>query len=434
MGALTLKPLAYKVRSWELTYTNYPNFFDNNFGLVNIQKRGNEIIRILPSRHDSYFWITNQTRFYFNKLNFQRLVFPFIKYKNTFIKVQWKRIVKFLQYLRTIQTISKKFLSFRRLLPLGLIHYSDNTFPYLDFLSNYFKNKFFNLNNTAISAQNLTPYIGNVAYNYLNNLTEAKINIFNQLNIVQDFSRIWATLKRSHLNYYIGSKKNLHISLFQIFSNSNIFFNKCQLLLLKDKIQIFTEEKLNSNFNQIILKNNVISEQYSSLWFDYKRNFGYLNKDNLYYHINCNNTISNNGIHFTFQSYGNMLSAKYNIFFPTSTLLEEKKLLLDGYGNLQTLNFLITRKEMSRSLLQYFWIFYLLFNISKRWNFRFIKQIKKFHIKNLNLLEKIILLSYGRVELGFKTRLALNNILFFKEKNIINTPTIITTIEKKNKY
>lgn len=65
MGALTIKPLAFKTRSWELSYTNYPNFFDNNFGLVTIQKRGNEIMRILPSRHDTFFWITNKTRFFF---------------------------------------------------------------------------------------------------------------------------------------------------------------------------------------------------------------------------------------------------------------------------------------------------------------------------------------------------------------------------------
>src|ERR1051325_927122 len=148
MGALTLKPLSFKVRSWELSYTNYPNFFDNNFGMVTIQKRGNEIIRILPSRHDGYFWITNQTRFYFNKLNLQRLVFPFIKNKNTFIKVQWKRVVKLIQYLKTIQIINNKFLSLRKLFTIGLINYYDNTYSHFDFLANFFKKKLFNLNNT----------------------------------------------------------------------------------------------------------------------------------------------------------------------------------------------------------------------------------------------------------------------------------------------
>ena len=34
MGALTIKPLAFKTRSWELSYTNYPNFFDKNLLMI----------------------------------------------------------------------------------------------------------------------------------------------------------------------------------------------------------------------------------------------------------------------------------------------------------------------------------------------------------------------------------------------------------------
>lgn len=436
MGALTLKPLSFKVRSWELSYTNYPNFFDNNFGMVTIQKRGNEIIRILPSRHDGYFWITNQTRFYFNKLNLQRLVFPFIKNKNTFIKVQWKRVVKLIQYLKTIQIINNKFLSLRKLFTIGLINYYDNTYSHFDFLANFFKKKLFNLNNTFLATPSLKPFVGNVAHNYLTTFLKNKVNIFNQINIVHEFPRIWSNLKHANLNYYIGSKKNLNIAVLQIANHSNLFFNKKITLLLKNKIQIYTEEKINTNFKQIILKTNSVIEQYSSLWFDNKKNYGSLSKDNVYYHFNNNTCSNNNGIHFTFQSYGNMLSAKYNVFLPTSTLLEEKKILLDGYGNLQNLNLLITRKAMSRSLLQFMWIFYLLFNVSKRWNFRSSKKIKKFHVKNFKLLENIILLFYGRLEWDFKTNLDLSDSLFLKEKNIINKKFNLTSpfVESKKNY
>lgn len=43
MGALTLKPLAYKTRSWELNTIEILNFLDLFCGRINIQKRGEEI-------------------------------------------------------------------------------------------------------------------------------------------------------------------------------------------------------------------------------------------------------------------------------------------------------------------------------------------------------------------------------------------------------
>ena len=206
MGALTIKPLAFKTRSWELSYTNYPNFFDNNFGLVTIQKRGNEIMRILPSRHDTYFWITNKTRFFFETLKVKRLTFPFFKYNAEIIKIKWKKIIKFLQYLRVIQNLSKRFLpipKFFKNYKFGNLTYYNNTYSSLDFISNFLFKKFFNFNNTLVNSFNDNSYIGNLAYNYLslNELKTNKINIFNNINIVTDFPRICTVLKNNKFNY-----------------------------------------------------------------------------------------------------------------------------------------------------------------------------------------------------------------------------------------
>jgi len=55
MGALTIKPLAYKVRPWELKTHEITNFFDVFCSKIIIQKRGDEIVRILPSRKESFF-------------------------------------------------------------------------------------------------------------------------------------------------------------------------------------------------------------------------------------------------------------------------------------------------------------------------------------------------------------------------------------------
>lgn len=196
MGALTLKPLAFKTRSWELAYTNYPNFFDNNFGLISIQKRGTEIMRILPSRHDTYFWITNKTRFFFEKLKIKRLAFPFLKLNTEIIKIKWIKIIKFLQYFRIIQNLSHRFLPIQKFFTnykLESINYFNNTFSSLDFLSNFLFKKLFTLNNTIISSENTSSYVGNLTFNYFikNKTDRFLINIFYDLNIVTQFPRVW---------------------------------------------------------------------------------------------------------------------------------------------------------------------------------------------------------------------------------------------------
>ena len=421
MGALTIKPLAFKTRSWELSYTNYPNFFDNNFGLVTIQKRGNEIMRILPSRHDTFFWITNKTRFFFESLKVKRLTFPFFKYNTEIVKIKWKKLIKFLQYLRIVQNLNKRFLpipKFFKNYQFGNLNYFNNTYSSLDFISNFLFKKLFNFNNTVTSTVNKNSYVGNLAHNYLLKIKTNKINIFNNLNIVNDFPRIWSILKNNNLNYYIGIKKYVNLFVLQI---SNKFNNNQNiLLLLKDKIQVYTEEKLNNNFDQIILKNNY--QLYTNLWFDNVKNYGFLNKENLYIHFNTNNNgITTNGIHFNFLDFGIMTKSKYSFFLPISTLLEEKKTLLDSYGNLQNLKIIITRKLQVRSLIQLCWIFNLIFSIYKKRNYKYKKFIKAIHLKNFTLLENIILLFFGRIDFNFKNHTSLSNILLKKIPNIFNS-------------
>lgn len=426
MGALTLKHLSFKIRSWELSYTNYPNFFDNNFGLITIQKRGNEIMRILPSRHDTYFWITNKTRFYFETLKIKRLTFPFLKNNTEIIKIKWRKLIKFLQYLRIIQNLSKCFLPIPKFFlnnKFGTLHYYNNTYSSLDFISNFLFKKFFTLNNSVISFNKKSePYIGNLSINYLNlnELKSNKINIFNNLNIVTDFPRIWSLLKYNNLNYYIGVKKYLNIFLLQISNKYNNLLNREILILLKEKIQIYTEEKLKINLSQIILKNN--SQLYTDIWFDNKKNYGILNKYNLYLYFNTNNNfISKSGIHFNYQNYGYMTKSKYSFFLPISIILEEKKLLLDSYGNLQNLNIVISRKLQVRSIIQLCWVFHLILSIYKKRNYRFKKQIKTIHLKNFDLLENFILLFFGRINLEFKNNNKLINLLLQKCQTILIT-------------
>jgi len=450
MGALTLKPLAFKTRSWELSYTEYPNFFDNNFGLINIQKRGAEIMRILPSRHDSYYWITNKTRFFFETLKIKRLMFPFLKLNSDIVKIKWSKFIKFLQYFRIIQNLSHRFLRFSQFYyfyeididhdlnyKYGNISYFNNTYSALDFLSNFLAKKLFSFNNTSISYENKKPFIGNTVHNYINtlDLKKNKINIFLNFNIVYEFPRIWSTIKKDNINYFIGLKKNLNLALTHI---SNRFNKQIILNLFKDRILLYTENKVDINFSQIILKQNIELSEYTNLWFDNKKDFGILNKENFYLSFNANNNNqSKTGIHFNFQNFGHMSNAKYSFFLPISSVLEDRKLLLDGYGNLQDLKTLISRKLNVRTLSQFCLILHLVLTIYKKRHYRFTKQIRLSHLKNPKVVEYIILLMFGRLDLTFKHNDDLTNFLHQKLSNSITITQYhkdFYDISSKNNY
>jgi NADH dehydrogenase/NADH:ubiquinone oxidoreductase subunit G len=52
VGALTSKPYAFKARSWELKSTNSIDILDSLCSNTVVQKKGNDIVRILPRAND----------------------------------------------------------------------------------------------------------------------------------------------------------------------------------------------------------------------------------------------------------------------------------------------------------------------------------------------------------------------------------------------
>lgn len=81
VGALTSKPYAFKVRSWELQKTESIDVMDAVGSNIRIDSRGIEVMRILPRVNEEINeeWISDKTRFCYDGLKYQRLDKPYVK-------------------------------------------------------------------------------------------------------------------------------------------------------------------------------------------------------------------------------------------------------------------------------------------------------------------------------------------------------------------
>jgi NADH dehydrogenase/NADH:ubiquinone oxidoreductase subunit G len=97
-GALTSKPYAFRSRPWELRTLVSFDITDSLCSSIRMDYRGTEVLRIVPYLNEKLNeeWISDRVRFFYDGLKKQRLVFPAIRYKTTFINhVSWKRLVEF---------------------------------------------------------------------------------------------------------------------------------------------------------------------------------------------------------------------------------------------------------------------------------------------------------------------------------------------------
>ena len=92
VGALTSKPYAFKARSWELKKKEGIDILDSIGSNIQIDIFNNEIVRILPKTNFDINkeWITNKTRYFFDSLKYQRILYPLLKdTENNFNKISW---------------------------------------------------------------------------------------------------------------------------------------------------------------------------------------------------------------------------------------------------------------------------------------------------------------------------------------------------------
>lgn len=94
VGALTSKPYAFKVRSWELKSTESIDVFDGVGSNIRIDTRGSEIMRVLPrlNEHVNEEWISDKSRFSYDGLKRQRLSTPMVRTSDgALLPVSWDR-------------------------------------------------------------------------------------------------------------------------------------------------------------------------------------------------------------------------------------------------------------------------------------------------------------------------------------------------------
>jgi NADH dehydrogenase (ubiquinone) Fe-S protein 1 len=118
VGALTLKPYAFRARSWELQSLDSFDIFDSLVSHIRIDMKGNEIMRVLPKKNDLFNeeWITDKVRFFYEGATINRLLFPLVKKEFYLVHCSTEFAFNFFVYLykQAKQINNKEILSISR--------------------------------------------------------------------------------------------------------------------------------------------------------------------------------------------------------------------------------------------------------------------------------------------------------------------------------
>ncbi|MFN3996062.1 MAG: 2Fe-2S iron-sulfur cluster-binding protein, partial [bacterium] len=87
VGALLIKPTAFKSRTWDLENLDLLDIFDSLVGTAAMGIKGNELIRVLPRKNDSLNreWLTDKIRFFYEGAKLNRLLYPLVKISNRLV-------------------------------------------------------------------------------------------------------------------------------------------------------------------------------------------------------------------------------------------------------------------------------------------------------------------------------------------------------------
>ena len=464
VGALTSKPYAFKVRSWELKKTEGIDILDSIGSNIKIDIFNNEIVRILPKTNFNINkeWISNKTRYFFDSLKYQRLKYPLLKDKNNkFYKISWLKALNILHtklisidsseiktIIGNLTDFESLFLLKKNLNKLGILNIN---------YENFLCNKKLRINSDLTS-----NFLCNQT---LKSIEDSDLCLIIGSNIRQEGSilniHLINRLKKGNFKIaYIGNKINFtypvqhlgltFLTLINIFKGKHSF---CKTLKkAKKPLIFFSQNILNqkngfyvlSKFKNLsIFKNNInfLNSQTSLINFfeiTFTKKINVSNELKLYYLFNTNLQkklkISNNsfiiyqGHHFTKDAQNS------NLILPGLTFLEKNGLYINLEGfiqkNKQILN-LNTEQRKDSIIYRNIYKFVLKKNQSKLHFFLKIKDILPYLLKkklkivnNFNFNKKSLKININFLDLLIKNNYY-TNILEQYSKILTNSNKII---------
>lgn len=284
MGALTSKSFEFKFRPWELESIYNYWFYDSLNLPIQMDLINDKLARILPRTISSLniSFLYDEIRFFDPIKTIKKIIFPFLKNKNNFIRTTWLYIFNFIYNILLTKNIKN--------INLKLFEIISNNFDLIDFFV-LKKNKMYlnNIKQIILNTNKIPHQIYNYYFfSYFNNKIStdyymSKTDLKNKFNFI--FFNFNPRIESPILNLYLKKLQYIYKIKFHYFNyfllnndkdyNYNIGkkgfikFEKGQSVLnilinLKDKINIlFLNENLYfKNYNN--LQHNIINNIYIS--------------------------------------------------------------------------------------------------------------------------------------------------------------------------
>lgn len=429
VGALTSKPFTFKTRSWELKKKEGIDILDSICSNIQIDVFNNEIIRILPKTNFNINneWISNKTRFFFDSLKYQRILYPLLKInKKKFESISWLKAFNIINnHINSldgskIQTIIgnlidlesmfllKKFFNKIGINNIKFENYLNNNLKInSDITSNFLLNN--NLLNTSelciIIDEDIRKEIPIFNIHLINRLKKGNFEIAfigHKTNLTYSYKHLGTTLSIL-IDILIGKhffckKIKKSKNPFFLFGENILYLKNSYLLLSKLKNISFIKNK---NVNFLTNKNSFIN--FLELNFDKNKlnnysNFFYLYNTNLknVKFFKKNSFFIYQGHHF------NQDAQNSNLILPGLTFLEKEGTYINLTGIIQKNNQILNIKTQQKKDVIIF------------------KYLYKFLIKKNMIKKKIIFLQFSKIlPYLFLTKLKNINVLGFNKKKIL---------------
>lgn len=446
VGALTSKPFTFKARSWELKKKEGIDILDSICSNIKVDIFNNEIIRILPKTNFNINkeWISNKTRFFFDSLKYQRILYPILKTgKNNFETISWLKALNIINNSinskdgSNIQTIIgnlvdlesifllKKFFNKLGINNIKFENYLNTNLKInSDMTSNFLLNNTLNgldiYDSCVIINEDIRKEIPIFNIHIIDRLKKGNFEISligNKVDLTYPYRHLGNTLSVL-INILIGKHffckkiKKSKNPLF-LFGENILSLKNCFLLLSKLKNLSFIKNK---NVNFINNKSSFIN--FFEINFDKNK---LNNKSDFYYLFNTNLkdfSIFKKKSFFIYQGHHfNEDAQKSNLILPGLTFLEKEGTYINLEGIIQKNNKILNAKILQKKDVIIF------------------KYLFKFLIQKNQIKKKIKFLQFYKIlPYLFLKKLKITNIPVFNNKKILINLNYFTLLKKSIYY